>query len=71
VIRTAQNIFNAISGLTEETIEVILEPYRKNPLRLAQHLNIALPVEVPRKLSKFVGIMTRPAPEGRSLGLQA
>jgi hypothetical protein len=71
VIRTAQDIFNAVSGLTEETIEVILEPHRKNPLRLAQHLNITLPVEVPRKLSKFVEMMTRPAPEGRSLGLQA
>jgi hypothetical protein len=71
VIRTAQNIFNAISGLTEETIEVILEPHRKNPRRLAEHLNIALPVEVPRKLSKFVEMMTRPAPEGRSPGLQA
>jgi hypothetical protein len=71
VIRTAQNIFNAISGLTEETIEIILEPHRKNPLRLAEHLNIALPVEVPRKPSKFVEMMTRPAPEGRLPRLQA
>ena len=71
VIRTAQNIFNAISGFTEETIEIILEPHRKNPLRLAEHLNIALPVEVPRKPSKFVEMMTRPALEGRSLGLRA
>jgi hypothetical protein len=35
VIRTAQNIFNAISSLIEQTIEVILEPHRKNSLGLA------------------------------------
>jgi hypothetical protein len=69
VIRAAQNIFNAISGLTEETIEMLLEPHRKNPLRLAEHLNIAFPVEVPRTTSKFVEMMTRPTPEGRSFNL--
>jgi hypothetical protein len=71
VIRTAQSLLAAISGLTEETIEIILKPHRKNPLRLAEHLKIALPVEVPRKPSKFVEMMTRPAPEGKSLRLQA
>lgn len=70
VIRTAQTLFNAISGLTEETIEIILEPHRKNPRRLAEHLNIALPTEVPRKPSKFIEMMIRPAPENRSLSMQ-
>jgi len=65
VIQKAQMMLNAISGLTEETVEVILAPHRRNPLRLAEHLNIALPVEVYRRQSKFVEMMTRPAPEGR------
>ena len=63
VIHTAQTILNAISGLTEETIAILLEPHRKSPRRVAEHLNIALPVEVPRKPSKFIEIMTKPAPE--------
>lgn len=71
VIRTAQMMLNAISGLTEETIDVILAPHRKNPLRLAEHLKIAFPVEVRRETSKFVEMMTAPTPERRPLALYA
>lgn len=70
VIRTAQVILNSMSGLTDETVKVLLEAHRKNPLRLAEHLNIALPIEVRAAPSKFIEMMTRPAPESRSLGLQ-
>jgi hypothetical protein len=63
VIRTAQVILNSMSDLTDETVKVLLEAHRKNPLRLAEHLNIALPIEVRAASSKFVEMMTRPAPE--------
>jgi hypothetical protein len=52
VIRTAQIILKANSKLSEETIEVLLEAHRKDPRRLAEHLNLVLPVEIPRKPSK-------------------
>jgi hypothetical protein len=52
-----------MSDLTDETVKVLLEAHRKNPLRLAEHLNIALPIEVRAASSKFVEMMTRPAPE--------
>jgi hypothetical protein len=52
VIRTAQIILKANSNLFEATIEVLLEAHRKDPRRLAEHLNLALPVEIPRKPDK-------------------
>jgi hypothetical protein len=52
VIRTAQIILKANSNLSEATIEVLLEAHRKDPRRLAEHLNLALPVEIPRKPNK-------------------
>lgn len=61
LIQKAQMMLNAISGLTEETVEIILAPHRRNPLRLAEHLKIGLPVEAKRQQSKFVEMMTRPA----------
>lgn len=50
-VRTAQIILKAHSNLTEKSIEIFLEAHRKDPRRLAEHLNIALPVEIPRKLN--------------------
>jgi len=70
IVRTAQVILNSVSGLTEETVELLLEPHRKNPLRLAQHLKIALPTEL-RSPSKFVEIMTSPVSKANTKGFYA
>ena len=69
LIHTAQTILSSTSGLTDKILEVLLEPHRKNPFPLAEQLNITLPVESRPEPSKFVEMMTRPAPESRSLRL--
>ena len=59
VIAKAKSVLNVMSGLTEETINVLLAAHRKQPHALMEHLKIALPPKVAAKTRSFVEMMTR------------
>jgi hypothetical protein len=59
VIAQARSVLSIMSGLTEETINVLLDAHRKQPYALMQHFKIALPAKAPTKTRSFVEMMTR------------
>jgi integrase len=59
VITKARSILDVMSGLTEETINVLLAAHRKQPHALIEHFKMALPPRVAAKTRSFVEMMTR------------
>jgi hypothetical protein len=59
VITKAKSVLDVMSGLTEETINVLLAAHRKQPHTLMEHFKIVLPPRVAAKTRSFVEMMTR------------
>jgi hypothetical protein len=59
VITKAKSVLNVMSGLTEDTVNVLLAAHQKQPHALMEHFKIALPSRVAAKTRSFVEIMTR------------
>lgn len=59
VISQVRSVLTAMSGLTDETIDVLLEAHRKQPHALMKHFKIVPPVTASAKTRSFVETMTR------------
>jgi len=59
VLSKVRTVLNEVSGLTEETIEVLLEAHRKQPHALMKHFKILPPASTSAKTRGFVQTMTR------------
>jgi len=59
VIAQVRSVLNIMSGLTEETIDVLLEAHQKQPHALMKHFKIVPPVAASTKTRGFVATMTR------------
>lgn len=59
---------DAISGLTEETVRVLLEAHRRSPHALQEHFDVSLPKNPSIKTRSFVEIFTaKTKPESRMI----
>lgn len=65
IIAHVASTLNAISGLTDETVRVLLEAHRKSPHSLLEHFDVALPKKASAKTRSFKEIFTaKVKPEG-------
>lgn len=58
IVAEVASTLNAISGLTEETVRILLEPHRKSPHALQEHFSIPLPAKAVTKIRSSVEILT-------------
>jgi hypothetical protein len=66
IIAQVASKLDAISGLTEETVRVLLEAHRRSPHALQEHFDVSLPKKPCEKTRSFVEIFTAKAkPESR------